>query len=95
MKLQYIIFKLKQISEGINKILPILVATGALISIATLAVSYNLFNISSLVDNVWIANSYVFGNAIQGMVVALLAGFIGNTISSQIGLYGYSYTETV
>ena len=74
-----------QLSEGINKILPILVATGALISIATLAVSYNLFNISSLVDNVWIANSYVFGNAIQGMVVALLAGFIGNTISSQIG----------
>ena len=41
-----------QLSEGINKILPILVATGALISIATLAVSYNLFNISSLVDNV-------------------------------------------
>lgn len=74
-----------QLSEGINKILPILVATGALISIATLAVSYDLFNISSLVDNVWIANSYVFGNAIQGMVVALLAGFIGNTISSQIG----------
>ena len=74
-----------QLSEGINKILHILVATGALISIATLAVSYNLFNISSLVDNVWIANSYVFGNAIQGMVVALLAGFIGNTISSQIG----------
>ena len=74
-----------QLSEGINKILLILVATGALISIATLAVSYNLFNISSLVDNVWIANSYVFGNAIQGMVVALLAGFIGNTISSQIG----------
>ena len=74
-----------QLSKGINKILPILVATGALISIATLAVSYNLFNISSLVDNVWIANSYVFGNAIQGMVVALLAGFIGNTISSQIG----------
>lgn len=74
-----------QLSEGINKILPILVATGALISIATLAISYNLFNISSLVDNVWIANSYVFGNAIQGMVVALLAGFIGNIISSQIG----------
>lgn len=74
-----------QLSEGINKILPILVATGTLISIATLAVSYNLFNISSLVDNVWIANSYVYGNAIQGMVVALLAGFIGNTISSHIG----------
>lgn len=74
-----------QISKGIDKILPILIGAGALISIATLMVSYNLFNISSLVDNVWVANSYVFGNAIQGMIVALLSGFIGQAIASQMG----------
>lgn len=75
----------QQLSRGIGKILPVLMGSGALISIATLAVSYNLFGISSLVDNVWIANSYVFGNAIQGMVAALLAGFIGQTIAKQAG----------
>lgn len=74
-----------QLSDGISKILPILMGSGALISIAALAVSYNLFNITSLVDNVWIANSYVFGNAIQGMIVALLAGFIGQAIAMQSG----------
>lgn len=74
-----------QLIKGINKILPILIGAGALISIATLTVSYNLFNIGSLVDNVWVANSYVFGNAVQGMIVALLAGFIGQGIASQIG----------
>ena len=75
----------QQLSKGVDKIIPVLVGSGALISIATLAVSYNLFGISSLVDNVWIANSYVFGNAIQGMIVALLAGFIGQTIAKQAG----------
>lgn len=74
-----------QLSEGINNVLPVLIGVGALISIATLAVTYNIFNISTLTDNVWIANSYVFGNAIQGMIVALLAGFIGQTIASRIG----------
>lgn len=74
-----------QLCDAISKILPILMGSGALISIAALAVSYNLFNITSLVDNVWIANSYVFGNAIQGMIVALLAGFIGQAIAMQPG----------
>lgn len=74
-----------QLSEGISRILPILMGAGALISIASLVVSYNLFNISSLIDNTLIANSYVFGNAIQGIVVMLLAGFIGQTIAQQLG----------
>ncbi len=74
-----------QLSAGISKILPILMGSGVLISIAALAVSYNLFNITSLVDNVWIANCYVFGNAVQGLIVALLAGFIGQAIAMQTG----------
>lgn len=74
-----------QLNEGMHKILPILMGSGTLISIATLVVSYNFFNISSLVDNVWIANSYVFGNAIQGMIIILLAGFIGQAIAMQAG----------
>lgn len=74
-----------QLSDGISRILPILMGAGALISIASLVVSYNLFNISSLTDNILITNSYVFGNAIQGIIVMLLGGFIGQAIAQQLG----------
>lgn len=74
-----------QLTDALSKILPIIIGSGTLISIAALAVSYNLFGIKQIYDNIWLSNSYMLGMTINSMIVALFAGFIGQAIASQQG----------
>ena len=74
-----------QLTDALSKILPIIIGSGALISIASLAASYNLFGIKQIYDSIWLSNSYILGITVNGMIVALFAGFIGQAIASQQG----------
>lgn len=69
-----------QLTDALSKILPIIIGSGALISIASLAASYNLFGIKQIYDSIWLSNSYILGITVNGMIVALFAGFIGGYV---------------
>lgn len=74
-----------QLTDAVSKILPILIGSGALISIATLIAAYNLFGINEIFDNTWLSNGYVLGMTINSMIVTLFAGYIGHAVAGQQG----------
>lgn len=74
-----------QLTDAVSKILPILIGSGALISIATIIVNYNIFGISNVASSTWLSNSYVLGMTVNSMIVILFSGYIGQAIASQQG----------
>lgn len=74
-----------QLCEALNRILPILIGAGALLSIPIFMQEYNLFNINTIYDNTMLTNSYLAGHLIQTMIPIIFAGYIGQAIAKQPG----------
>ena len=74
-----------QLCEALNRILPILIGAGALLSIPIFIQEYNLFNINTIYDNLLLTNSYLAGNLIQTIVPIIFAGYIGQAVAKQPG----------
>lgn len=74
-----------QLCEALNRILPILIGAGALLSIPIFIQEYNLFNINTIYDNLLLTNSYLAGHLIQTIVPIIFAGYIGQAIAKQPG----------
>ncbi len=74
-----------QLCEALNRILPIFIGAGALLSIPIFIQEYNLFNINTIYDNLLLTNSYLAGHLIQTIVPIIFAGYIGQAIAKQPG----------
>lgn len=74
-----------QLCEALNRILPILIGAGALLSIPIFIQEYNLFNINIIYDNLLLTNSYLAGHLIQTIVPIIFAGYIGQAVAKQPG----------
>ena len=74
-----------QLCEALNRILPILIGAGALLSIPIFIQEYNLFNINTIYDNLLLTNSYLAGHLIQTIVPIIFAGYIGQAVAKQPG----------
>ena len=74
-----------QLCEALNRILPILIGAGALLSIPIFIQEYNLFNINTIYDNLLLTNSYLAGHLIQTIVPRIFAGYIGQAVAKQPG----------
>lgn len=74
-----------QLCEALNRILPILIGAGALLSIPIFIQEYNLFNINTIYDNLLLTNSYLAGHLIQTILPIIFAGYIGQAIAKQPG----------
>lgn len=74
-----------QLCEALNRILPILIGAGALLSIPIFIQKYNLFNINTIYDNLLLTNSYLAGHLIQTIVPIIFAGYIGQAVAKQPG----------
>lgn len=74
-----------QLCEALNRILPILIGAGALLSISIFIQEYNLFNINTIYDNLLLTNSYLAGHLIQTIVPIIFAGYIGQAVAKQPG----------
>lgn len=74
-----------QLCEALNRILPIFIGAGALLSIPIFIQEYNLFNINTIYDNLLLTNSYLAGHLIQTIVPIIFAGYIGQAVAKQPG----------
>lgn len=80
---EFVIFT--KINNGIKQTIPFIIGSGMLISMAILIVQYHLFGINKISSNILIADIYILGDAINNLIVILLAGFIGYQIAQKDG----------
>lgn len=73
-----------QLTDALSKMLPIIIGTGALMSIMGLLAKYNMFGLSDY-DSFFIINSRVIWMITNTIILILFSGFIGQAIAGQQG----------